>query len=515
MNKIFLHLWLLALGSLILHSCTKNETLPEVECPENEVRFQTKQGTSRSFIEGNLSTEDTAIEIYGYHNDDFLEADNTDRILNGKSLTCLSDGSWNVVDDEGSPITYYWTDNGTYRFFGWLTYDAASDKRFPFTPSFFNDKLSITAKVSKDYNQFDFMYSMINHRRMTAENFNWEKSKPVSMEMNHLFSAFAIGIRNTSEDAVVIKSVSLNCIHDMGSVEIDYNKNITANGVDETTFLSPGVRYGDTSKETTGASFSTFTGEHTLARKTGYSPNIFNPTAEGMQFYMVWPQSGDVLNATDLTFADEEAEAAADDKLFPMVLVYESDGVEYKKRIRLPEEDWEPGNKYYLEVQIADKLIDVTTRVMEWDYTDVDVDFSENVIMVKENGHLQWDEGTCLVDDEKEEVYVTNGAPVEATFAIDAPQGGQWRVSLEGDVTAFTIMDDAVPTDDGFGPIDGKVHRIKIVPTVTTPNRDYRVTLKFVAITADHKTYPADDMLQDSTNDDKADIYTIVLPSVK
>ena len=88
-------------------------------------------------------------------------------------------------------------------------------------------------------------------------------------------------------------------------------------------------------------------------------------------------------------------------------------------------------------------------------------------------------------------------------------------MSLEGDVTAFTIMDDAVPTDDGFGPIDGKVHRIKIVPTVTTPNRDYRVTLKFVAITADHKTYPADDMLQDSTNDDKADIYTIVLPSVK
>ena len=66
------------------------------------------------------------------------------------------------------------------------------------------------------------------------------------------------------------------------------------------------------------------------------------------------------------------------------------------KSNKLPEEDWEPGNKYYLEVQIADKLIDVTTRVMEWDYTDVDVDFSGNVIMVKENGHLQCTRGSYL-----------------------------------------------------------------------------------------------------------------------
>ena len=135
--------------------------------------------------------------------------------------------------------------------------------------------------------------------------------------------------------------------------------------------------------------------------------------------------------------------------------------------------------------------------------------------MVKETGHLQWDAATCAIDDSKKEVYVTNGAPVEGTFTIDAPQGGQWRVSLEGDVTAFSIVDDAAPTDDGFGPIDGKVHRIKIAPTIATPDRDYKVTLKFVAITADHKTYPADDMIQDNNNDGQADIYTIVLRSVK
>jgi hypothetical protein len=230
---------------------------------------------------------------------------------------------------------------------------------------------------------------------------------------------------------------------------------------------------------------------------------------------MVWPQDGDVLNASNLTFTDEDEEAAADDDFFPMVLEYMVDGVVYKKRARFPNEDWEPGKKYYLEVQIADKLVQITTTVTDWDYTDSKVDFSNNSISVKEGGRLKWDEETCTKDDSKKEVYVTNGAPVEGTFTIDTPLGGQWRVSLEGDVTAFRIVDDTAPTDDGFGPIDGKVHRIKIVPTIATPDRDYKVTLKFVALTADHKTYPADDMLQDSNNDKKADFYTIVLRSVK
>lgn len=230
---------------------------------------------------------------------------------------------------------------------------------------------------------------------------------------------------------------------------------------------------------------------------------------------MVWPQDGDVLNATSLTFANEDEEAAEPDASFPIVLKYMVGGKEVKKRMRLPNNDWEPGKKYYLELLVADKLIDITTTVSEWDYTDTKVDFSQNSISVKEGDQLQWDAATCTVDDSKKEVYVTNGAPVEGTFTIDAPLGGQWRVSLEGDVTAFRIVDDAAPTDDGFGPIDGKVHRIKIVPTIATPERDYKVKLKFVAITADHKTYPADDLLQDNDEDKEADIYTIVLRSVK
>ena len=513
MNKIYLHLWLFTLGSLIFHACTQSEVIPDVEYQEYEVKFQANEVSSRSLIEENLSTTGTEIKIYGYHDNDFLAEKESDKILNGRYLHRFSDALWAVLNDEDSPITYYWEGYGRYRFFGWLTHDAAHDKDIPFTPTYSAGKLTIPATVvdNRDVNQFDFLYSDINHRIMTADNFFREQTQPVVMNMNHLLSAFAIGIRNTSEDAITVKKVSLNCIHDKGSAVIDFNQTVST---EATSSIAPIVQYGTTSKSTEYP-FMVFSGSHTLLNKTGYAPNVFAPSSAFKQFYMVWPQDGDVLNASSLTFDDEEAEAAAPDEIFPIVLEYTVGGKQIKKRMRLPNNDWMPGKKYYLELQVADKLVNLTTTVSEWDYTDSKVDFSNNSISVKDNGHLQWDLATCTKDDSKKEVYVTNGAPVEGTFTIDAPQGGQWRVSLEGDVTAFKIADDTAPTDDGFGPIDGKEHRIRIVPTIATPDRDYKVTLKFVAITADHKTYPADDMIQDSNGDDKADIYTVVLRSVK
>jgi hypothetical protein len=164
---------------------------------------------------------------------------------------------------------------------------------------------------------------------------------------------------------------------------------------------------------------------------------------------------------------------------------------------------------------VADKLVELNTIVTPWDYTSASVDYKESTVAVKQGGRLDWDENTCRVDDDKKKVYVDMGKPVECTFTVDAPAGGQWRVSLEGDVNAFAIEDDTAPIDDGFGPIDGLLHRIKIVPQNNNPDRDYSVRLKFVAITADSKTLPADEIIQDKDgNSSTSDFYTIVLESV-
>ena len=220
----------------------------------------------------------------------------------------------------------------------------------------------------------------------------------------------------------------------------------------------------------------------------------------------MWPQAESVF--PELNFADDDAAAAAPETDFPIILVYESNGQEFEKRLKFPKQAWEAGKLNYFDILIADKLVEIKATVKDWNYSHADVDYSASTVTVKQGNHLKWDESTCRVDATAKKVYVKNGQPVEGTFTIDTPEGGQWRVSLEGDVNAFKILDDTAPTDDGFGPIDGKQHRIRIVPLISSPDRDYSVILKFVAITADSKTYPADDMVQG------ADRYTIVLENV-
>ena len=500
-----LHTIILPLCTLLLFSCTQDNISPTSDT-ENEIRFQT--GTTTRGLIDNLAQEGTKITLYGYHDRNFLAANNDAKILNGKSLKCLdNNGNWSVVDGSDNPLTYFWEGNGDYRFFGWLAKDpnglvAPNNSKWS---AGYNDKvLTVNATLDKDYNQFDFLYSNVHERTLPTQS----KSDPVALEMNHLFTAFGIGINNTSEDDITIKSVTLRTLHDNGSAVIDFS----------TTPCK--VNYGATSisrnPENSPFIFMKYEGSEYVVEagdgeNTGVKYNIFNPSATAKEYYIVWPQAETVFPV--LTFADDDAEADADDEIFPLILVYEVDGQEFKKRMQLPKMAWEPGKLNYFNILVADKLVEITATVKDWNYSHADVDLGESALSVKQGKHLIWDENTCTVDHTNRIVYVKNGQPVEGTFTIDAPKG-QWRVSLEGDFTAFTIMDDAAPTDDGFGPIDGKQHRIRIVPQISNPDRDYSVTLKFVAFAVDSKTYSADDLLQDYDNDEMAEKYTVVLECV-
>lgn len=481
---------------LTAQSCDKDSDLtPDTPTQDNEIRFHTGTSVTRGLI-GDLALG-SRIRLYGYHDDAFLAAGKA-KELNGKILTYSTFDDterWSVVDDSNAPITYFWEGDGTYRFYGWLEQDpdglgAPTSK---WNESYSDKKLTIDATLDKDYNQFDFLYSEVDERTLPTDG-----KGPVNIDMSHLFSAFGIGISNTSEDDITIKSVTLRTLHDKGTATIDFSSDTK-------------VVYGGTSISRTPDTepFMTYSGSYTVGKDGGEAYNIFKPAATAKEYYIVWPQAESVF--PKLTFDNDEAEASEPDTSFPLILEYEADGKQFKKRMQLPKMAWEPGKLYYFNVLVADKLVEINATVRDWNYSHSDVDFGTSAVTVKEDGHLTWDETKCRADHTARKVYVKNGQPVEGTFTIDTPKGGQWRVSLEGDVTAFTIMDDTDPTDDGFGPIDGEQHRIRVVPQITNPDRDYSVTLKFVAITADSKTYPADDMVQDYDNDDKADKYTIVL----
>lgn len=504
-----LHTIILPLCTLLLFSCTQ-DTISPASDSENEIRFQT--GTTTRGLIDNLAVG-SEICLYGYHGENPLAkgsylADGTSKALEGKTLAYRNfNGSnrWSVVNGD-NPITYFWEGDGKYRFFGWLAKDA-TDPTTPlsvpagWTYEESTKSLTIPATIlNKDYNQFDFLYSNVHERTMPTQS----KSDPVALEMNHLFTAFGIGIRNTSKDDVTIKRLTLRTLHDKGSAVINFS----------TTPCT--VTYGTTSisRNPNTDPFYALTGNYSIRKQNGVLYDIFAPTATAKKYYLMWPQAESVF--PELKFANDEEETKANDTDFPIILEYESNGKTFKKRLKFPKQAWEAGKLNYFDILIADKIVQMNVTVLDWDYTTSDVDFKESV-SIKENGHLQYDDtnNKCTIDKVNKIVYVENGQPVEATFCLDTPQGGQWEVSLEGDVNEFHIIDDAAPTNDGIGPIDGKTHRIKIVPNIASPTRDYKVRLKFIAKSADgQKTFNADDVIQDDPTDGDehdADIYTIVL----
>ena len=480
-------------------SCHQDTDLtPDLPTQDGEIQFHTSGvGTTRGLIES-LEASGTEVCLYGYRGSDYL-AQGKSKQLSGKPLA-YKDGRWSVIDESGNPVTYFWEGEGyKYRFFGWLGKDATG-LTVPNTWSYDEStkKLIIPETVlGSDYNQFDFLYSDVVERDLDANN----KRDPVNINMHHLFTAFGIGINNTSEDDIYIKSITLGKLHDSGSATIDFS----------TTPCT--VNYGATSISRGSASpFISFTGDQKVDKEYGIIHNVFRPTATAKEYYMVWPQAADIF--TELKFDNEEQEANEPDNSFPIILEYSVGTENIKKRLQLPKQNWEPGKLYYFDILIADKLVQIETIVNDWNYYHTDANFSDGSVGVKAGNHLVWDESTCRVVPETKTVYVTQGQSVKGSFTIDTPAGGRWYASLEGDVTAFTIMDDTTPTDDGFGPIDGEQHTIRIVPLISNPDRDYSVKVKFLAERADGKRFPADDMVQDYNDDDIADRYTIVLESV-
>ena len=498
-----LHTIILPFCTLLLFSCTQ-DTISPASDTENEIRFQT--GTTTRGLIDNLAVG-SEICLYGFHYENFL-AHGNDKQLSGKTLAYRNfngTNRWSVVDGE-NPITYFWEGDGIYRFFGWLAKDATglTAPTNNWKTNYTEKKLTINATLDKDYNQFDFLYSDVHERTLPRQS----KSDPVALEMNHLFTAFGIGITNTSEDNIQVKKVTLRTIHDTGSAVIDFSSTRCS------------VEYGSTpiSRNPNTAPFIEYDNAdgYTVYNDESGNPNvknnIFNPDATAKEYYIVWPQAEDVFPEP---FANDKEEENARDESFSLILVYVADGQTIKKRMQLPKMAWVPGKLYYFDILVADKLVEIITTVKDWKYFTSNIDFNENTIEVKENKHLTWDPNTCTVEDTGKKVYIKNGQPAEGTFTIDAPIGGQWRASLEGDVTAFEILDDTAPIGDGFGPIDGTQHRIRVRPLINDPDRDYSVRVKFVAVTAGGKTYPADDMLQDVNGDKKADPFTIILESTR
>ena len=368
---------------------------------------------------------------------------------------------------------YEWTPDGIHKFFGWLEKDnngggitASGDSGFFGTGFGFNTNTHIltipTKTLSQNGPQFDFMYSNIEPREPATEGFD-----PVSLEFNHLFTAFKITAANNSSNDVWLKKVSINGLKNTRGASIDYRG------------TEPVVSY---------------------TTPTGQENFVYNVSDEGMlmtkgQMYNVSPEDYQIMwPHTRDDFADSQI--VVDYKYKEPSAATPLDGqttIDLKDVI-----SWKGGQKNNVGLMFKDKEISLTCKVEPWTVVEETIDFTDQITV---SNPLTW------VPNSVESVNYDNGEVVLYTdsysvavcnFRIDTPAGATWTASLipvEGYSDAFKILDN---TKYGAVGVDSEVH-IQVTNMAPIAPR-HAVLLRITVQTADGRTIVAD-MMPDQTDE--------------
>lgn len=505
MKGYYRHILLASAVIMAAAACTKHT---EYDTPETDNIIQlsaTESGTTKALLNnGSFSATGNRIKVYDYVTSDGGTSKYLDTYA-GPDVTSSSPlhvpgTTWPFTDEiDGTEADVKQWTPGTHKFFGWLAKDVSSG--MDLTPEgLFGDSFSFddetqtltipSTTMTASTPQFDFMYSNI----FTTEPIN----EPVDLEFSHLFTAFSIGVLNTSNLSINLKSFTLDPIRNTNSATITWPTGETADGQ-----YPASVAYGEGSLGT--APFMALSDPYSIATNAKLG-NIF--TGGAQVFYLMWPQASEDVHSAELITEDPDSKENIYPESYKMSVTYTETGEggeseEINKRLNFPDLDWEAGKKYHFDVVFSDKMVELKAVVNPWNYEYSDVDFSDAMVSVKENHYLIWDGTTADLNTTDRYAIIRNGQPVKGTFTLDTPQGGTWLVSLTGDLDAFEVS-------PASGTIDGTPATIVVKPLVGDPQRDYTVNVKFAVRRPDGRVIAADDVVQPEGTK-----YTIVLPSNK
>lgn len=145
--------------------------------------------------------------------------------------------------------------------------------------------------------------------------------------------------------------------------------------------------------------------------------------------------------------------------------------------------------------------LSISATVDEWEDSEFNFDFSNDVGAIPEIGKIDWTEGSyaSIVD---ETTLIMNpwhdgkSVPAECTFGLATPVGALWTATLiveEGASDAFYFVteetgDDSHPTTVE-GRIDGKTASLRIATSNDAPAQNNRVSLQIVVVTQGGAAY--------------------------
>ena len=469
---------ILIASAVILAAVGCNKNTPDPSQDDNKfIRISASEGATKAMFSNDdyFNKEGNRIKIY-----DFNPSGKYFDDLIGPDVQGNTYGYVGVWPFENAP--HAWTVD-EHKFFGWLANDANFDggmtpESFFGTGFNFNETtkvLTIPAKsMGVNTPQFDFLYSNIVTRDMV----NAADYSAVKLNFSHLFTAVSFGAENSTTSDIQIKEFRIDRILNKRSATIDYSG------------TEPVISYTDATSDQYLTRSSV---EFTLASSTHINDIFTN--SENQSFLLLWPLDASHLFSNET--AKEENGVVNYPEEWKMYINYIADGAEYTKRMNFPNAAWEAGKRYHYDILFADKAIELTVHVKDWDYEHQDVDYTDASVGVESTGVLKWDSAVSEINETNKTVSIVNAQPAKGSFTIKAPVGGTWMISLTGDVNAFEVTPDN-------GEIDGNTAHISVKPLISDPKRDYKVKLKFAVRRPDGRVITADEV--------QPTVYTIVLP---
>lgn len=500
--RIYNYFAALLLSIFVLASCSKNSgidepVVPQPQEPEKPAATLPNITFGKPGTKGMMNNEDllyngNKIQVY-------------DLLSNFTGTITGWDGTSPYIQDEieynGTDVwkyasngVYPWTATGTHKFFGWLTYDKKANLKVTdlVTPSFSGTTLTVPAisfNATTPTPQFDFMYSDLVERDASSKNYS-----VVPLSFKHLFTALSVQVENNTDIDVRVKSITFQGLKNKNSATISFAETSTAT---LGTASADGSFFPETMEVQTlheGESYDALTKAHS---------NGTDPIDR--TYFMLWPLSAsDVAPTnpeTDPTRIAQGYEYLSTDSLIVMSYdLYIVDHWEtHTTRMKLPAMAWEAGKKVHFSIVFSDKMIQLTSKVLPWDYNQYDVDYSEGSVVVPRG--LTFDASTCSITGKV--ATVTSGKNPIGQFTIVAPVGGTWMVGMTGDTEYFTIS----PTSgniDPHGPDAGKV-TLTVTPNLSLARpADKQIKLRFT-VTANGREI-------DAQSEINRDDWTILLP---
>ncbi len=376
------------------------------------------------------------------------------------TVSWMSESNPYYINDEiqynGNPVwdylsgrKYPWTVDGSHLFFGWLSYDNAMS----LTPeTFFGNGFSYdasskvisipTKEMNTTTDQFDFMYSKVQF----VDAADHVAGQPVNLELNHLFTAFKLTLKNTSENPIYLKSVILKGMKNSRSATIAFDAH------------EPTV--------TTSNHSSTDVVLYQSADEGGTEFEYIDLEKPLTDYMLMWAQSYAELDGAELeVIYYVYSGGQLSDELTSHIFLNR------QNLFRVEQKGIDAGSKYSFQLQFKKSTIDIYINVLPWEYEEYDFDYSRHSISARSGawkdgvlGFWRYNPLTDLYDisptnDEwsaKAIRFQTRNEVLKGKFYVEAPYEGSWMIQTsplsasQYFVITPTSGDIDVDTDNGL-----------------------------------------------------------------